>query len=63
MSGKITVKLENGNIYFYHNGTRLAFDGNSDFYFSNIDSSAGLDITFVARRLNVEISNLTITIL
>lgn len=63
MSGKIIVKLENGNIYFYHNGTRLAFDGNSDFYFSNIDSSAGLDITFVARRLNVEISNLTITIL
>lgn len=61
MSGNITIRLENGNIYFLHNGERLAFNGDSNFYFSNIDSSSGLNIVFAARRLNLEISNLTVT--
>ncbi len=61
MSGKITIRLENGNIYFFHNGNRLAFNGNTNFYFDGIDSSEGLNIVFSARRLNLEISNLSVT--
>lgn len=61
MNGKITIRLENGSIYFYHNDVRLSFDNNADFYFSDIDSSAGLNLTFTARRLNLQIENLTVT--
>lgn len=61
MTGRMTVKLENGNVYFYHNGNRLAFNGDENFYFSGIDSSEGLSVTFNARRLNAVISNLTVT--
>ncbi len=61
LTGRMTVKLENGNVYFYHNGNRLAFNGDGNFYFSNIDSSEGLSVTFNARRLNLTISNLTVT--
>lgn len=61
MSGKFTIKLENGNLRFYHGETQLVIGDNSDFYFNNIDSASGLNITFTARRLNLEISNLTVT--